>query len=209
MNLEERQFELEKQLHDQYAINNNERMSSLITLFVSLIAVLGAYGYMFLHTASKSALDLGDIYLGNDTYTIDALLLTAAVCYIVIAIMQHLCIYQGAYQRKEQFIIHTIRIKNEMDMSIFPEGYTPFGKTRKDFVQGIYGELVKIFDYVEVMMLITTFWKYFETKINVKSISFECLVFFVVCFCLSFLHVQIYSLKCFYKYKELESKKYV
>ena len=201
-----KQFELEKQLHEQYAMNNNERMSSLITLFVSLIAVLGAYGYMFLHTSSQSASDLGCIYLENEKYTIDALLLTASMCFVIIAIIQHLCIYQGAYQRKEQFIIYAIRQKYKIDDDLFPSGYTPFGKTRRDFVQGIYGELVKIFGFVKVAILMTTLWKYFEAKIDINSITYECVVSFGICCCLSILYVNVFYSVIYSKYKRLENE---
>ena len=46
--------ELEKQLHEQYAINNNANLSSVIALLVSLFAAIGAYGYVFIHTTVTS-----------------------------------------------------------------------------------------------------------------------------------------------------------
>ena len=201
---EDKQFELEKQLHEQYAINNNEHMSSLITLFVSLIAVLGAYGYVFLHSTIECATNLGTIYLEYEKYTIEALLLTASVCFIVIAVMQHLCIYQGSSQRKEQFIVYAIRQKSKMDEIIFPDGYVPYGKKQRNFVQGIYGELVKIFGIVQFILFITTLWKYLESNIDVRSITFECLVCFAVCFSLSFFYTKIYKVRKFLEYKKIE-----
>lgn len=47
---EEMQQELEKQLHEQYAINNNANLGSIIVLLTALIAVFGAYGYIYLHS---------------------------------------------------------------------------------------------------------------------------------------------------------------
>ena len=47
---EEMQQELEKQLHEQYAINNNANLGNIIVLLTALIAVFGAYGYIYLHS---------------------------------------------------------------------------------------------------------------------------------------------------------------
>lgn len=66
--------DIEKQLHEQYAINNNSNLSSVITLLVTMFAVFGGYGYVYLN----SNLDFyGDFTLiTNSTYTFDALLIT-------------------------------------------------------------------------------------------------------------------------------------
>lgn len=201
------QFELKKQLHEQYAMNNNERMSSLITLFVSLIIVIGAYGYMFLHTTLDSSPNLGKLFLGDDKYTVDVLLLTSSIAFIIIAVIQHLCIYQGAYQRKEQFIVYAIRCEVGLaKSSIFPDTYNPFEKTIKTFVQGIYGELVKLFEMMQFIMLFLTLWKYFATSANVSSVTYMCFILFLLCFFLSFMYIQIFLLKKYNDYKELEIK---
>lgn len=44
------QSEMEKQLHEQYAINNNANTGSIVTLFVAMLASVGAYGFVYLHT---------------------------------------------------------------------------------------------------------------------------------------------------------------
>ena len=43
------QQEMLLQLHQQYAVNNNAKLESAVSLIVGLIAVIGAYGYVFLH----------------------------------------------------------------------------------------------------------------------------------------------------------------
>lgn len=202
----DKKFELERQLHEQYAINNNERMSSLITLFVSLFGVIGAYGYMFLHTTSQSASDLGSIYLENEKYTIDALLLTASICFIIIAIIQHLCIYQGAYQRKEQFIVYAIRVENYINDRLFPSTYNPFGKTRRNFVQGIYGELVKIFDFIKISIFVITnlsFYVFFKSN-EIQCITDKYYDVCIISFLLSIFYIIIYKEKKYLDYFYLE-----
>lgn len=50
----ENQFELEKQLHKQYAINNNAKVSSFVSFIVALFALFGFYGYMYANTTIDS-----------------------------------------------------------------------------------------------------------------------------------------------------------
>ena len=42
--LEEMQQQMELQLHEQYAINNNAYLKSIIALFIGLFAAIGFYG---------------------------------------------------------------------------------------------------------------------------------------------------------------------
>jgi hypothetical protein len=151
------QDELLKQLHEQYAVNNNANLGTIVTLVVAVIAVIGYFGYVYVHTGVEFSEDFGCLIAeevnGVNVYYLDALLLIYLASVLVIAILIRLCIYQGVAQRKEQFIIHAIRCKyfkdglNKEDY-IFPEGYTPYKKERLQIVQGLYGELVKIFKSV-------------------------------------------------------------
>ena len=40
-----------KQLHEQYAINNNAHLSSVISLMVAMLAVFYGFGYMFVYSS--------------------------------------------------------------------------------------------------------------------------------------------------------------
>ena len=40
---------LELQLHEQYAINNNANLSSIVTLICTILVIFGSYGYVFVH----------------------------------------------------------------------------------------------------------------------------------------------------------------
>ena len=51
------QFELEKQLHEQYAINNNAKVSSFVSFIVALFALFGFYGYIFAHSGYQFSLE--------------------------------------------------------------------------------------------------------------------------------------------------------
>lgn len=144
------QDELLKQLHEQYAVNNNANLGTIVTLVVAVIAVIGYFGYVYVHTGVDFSDDFGCLVKPNGEFYLDALLLIYLASVSVLAILIRLCIYQGVAQRKEQFIIHAIRKKyfgnNYLkDLKIFPKGYHPYGKKNINVLQGLYGELVKIF----------------------------------------------------------------
>ena len=42
----DRIFELEKQLHEQYAVNNNSNSGTLISLLSTLLVAITGYGYV-------------------------------------------------------------------------------------------------------------------------------------------------------------------
>lgn len=156
------------QLHEQYAINNNANLGSIVTLVVAVIAVIGAYGYIFLHSTLEFSPDHSCLfYKNNGTYYFDALFISAAAVIIILAVLSYICIKQGAAQRMEQFITYAIRHKYNMVIDpkyieegdvkninvgdyIFPKSYHPFYKSNErqkklDIVQGLYGEFVRIF----------------------------------------------------------------
>ena len=194
------------QLHEQYAINNNANLSSIIALVVALIVAIGYYGYVFIKSTSSFADDLGSFYNhDSDLFTLDALLFTYLSSCVVLAILCRLCIYQCVAQRKEQFIIDAIRSQyNAWDTDIFPEDYHPYDKKGLKIVQGLYGELIQI--YRGIFVLITVFTLY-KLLINVITHSH--------CVCSCFALVEFFTvilliiiiLCCTYRYydKQIES----
>ena len=145
------------QLHEQYAINNNANLSTIMTLVVSLVVVIGYYGYIFVNTSNKYR--VGELFYDKEagTYYLDVLLLVYCASILVLGILFCVCTYQGIAQRKEQFIIDAIRKKCEVDEDkILPEGYKPHDKNGLEVIQGLYGELIKIFFGVAVILTLLT-----------------------------------------------------
>lgn len=56
-NSEDKQFELESQLHEQYAINNNANVGSFVTFLVALLALFGFFGYVFVYSSNDFSLN--------------------------------------------------------------------------------------------------------------------------------------------------------
>ena len=154
----EMQQELERQLHEQYAINNNSNLSSIVTLFVALIAVFGGYGYIFIH--SSLFFNFEEIYDGtNGQYSLDALIFAAMAVFTVVYFMESMCLYQGYHQRYEQFITYAIRCKYYKDNpecirpKLYPSNYNPFNKKGKDIPQGLFGEFLCYFCCLKILLI--------------------------------------------------------
>lgn len=104
--------DIESQLHEQYAINNNSKLGTVVTFIVAMFAVFGAYGYVYFYTSPElpSRIEL----LTNDTpykFTIWGTLFAAFAVYFVLLIIFYICVHQGTTQRKDQFITFAIRYK--------------------------------------------------------------------------------------------------
>jgi hypothetical protein len=150
--------ELLSQLHEQYAVNNNANLSSMVTLIVGVIDVIGYYGYVFVHTVD----DFGGCYgmfIQGESFTMTTLILTYFSVVCVLAILMRLCIYQGIAQRKEQVIIENIRKHYDTSndfKNIFPESYTARDKDKSNVIQGLFGEFVKTFRMIIIGLTIIT-----------------------------------------------------
>ena len=107
---ERMQQEMELQLHQQYAENNNANLGSIVTLIVALLAVFAGYGYVYLHSTLEFSCEFKEMYDGTH-FTLDAVLLTATAAYVVLGIMYYICVSQGMKQRMEQFVTFAIRAK--------------------------------------------------------------------------------------------------
>lgn len=192
------------QLHQQYAVNNNAKLSSAVTLIAALIAVIGAYGYVFLHINEGSF-----VPCLKPEFNLLGVVLTATAAIIVLAIMKHICMYQGFAQRRDQFIIYAIRCKYYLKIKpddgnrIFPDNYHPFGKKGIKMYQGMFGEFIKIFTAIQLVIIISTYILCCNCKINNldKNISLfvVLLLVFIICWRFS-IYQQDKNIK---KYEEL------
>ena len=171
------EHELEKQIHEQYAINNNANLSSIIALLLGLFAAIGAYGYVFIHTTVTS---LPINYPIVTSFDSSQFLFATIGCHIVLVIMLHICMYQGFAQRYEQFVTYAIRYEYHSQVNhsmltkkIFPNTYHPFNKSGLNIIQGLYGEIVKIIIYLILPLFIcSVVYQYRYDLINTLWIIF-------------------------------------
>ena len=133
---EDRTFELEKHLHEQYAVNNNSNANILISLIGALLISFTGYGYVLYQ------------YCIGECDNIRLINLAAIAVVAVMVLLYCICIHLGAGQRMEQFITIAIRkkhySKSDVYNVIFPDGYHPFNKSFCTFVQGLYNMWSKV-----------------------------------------------------------------
>ncbi len=177
-------FELEKHLHEQYAINNNSKAGILTSLIGSLLVILTGYGFVLYQ------------YRIDECNDVSIVTLVAVVAQVVMALLYCICVSLGAGQRKDQFITFAIRKKYHVIRSkydeIFPDGYHPFNKTFCSFVQGVYNIWTKA-TIIVIWGIVLCQFLFVEPKGLVLIGGFMCTL---VC--------VLYRCTYFNKYKETE-----
>ena len=168
------------QLHEQYAINNNANLSTIMTLVVALIVVIGCFGNVFVKTENVLIIQNSLYDTKNECFSVVALVLTYLASISILAILFCLCTYQGIAQRKEQFIIHAIRNEYKIeDNKLLPNGYHPYKKTKFEIIQGLYGELDKFFIIVSIVLALCLIVKIFICGVNSKCCICVILLFII------------------------------
>ena len=123
-----------------------------------MIVATGYFFYVYIHSTLLFSGDFGQFY-NDGVYDLDSLLIIFVGTFFVFEALSCLCIYQGIAQRKEQFITHAIRTKvfgkNYLDdADVFPKDYHPFGKGKTEAIQGLYGELYKLFKFTQWLLFL-------------------------------------------------------
>lgn len=146
-----------RQLHEQYAINNNNSLSAIVAIITALLASFAGYGYVFINSANLFHNDLKSINgHQNMQYCLDTLFYSAIAVIFILAFIACVCIYQGTYQRKEQFITYAIREKYKaLYELVFPDNYHPYNKGRLEMIQGLYGEFIKFIIAAFILILLS------------------------------------------------------
>ncbi len=189
---EEMQQEMELQLHEQYAVNNNSNMGSVITLLVAMLASVSGYGYVYIHCITAFSSDWGNFCASQDTFYMDALLVTAIATIIVLLIMAYLCVSIGCRQRMEQFVTYAIRneyYRKEEDKynRIFPKSYTPFDKRGWDIVQSPYIELIWCIRVIMIAIVLSLLLRLPIVNIDMKTLMlFFLIVTIIIAFIILF-----------------------
>ncbi len=194
------QQELELQLHEQYAINNNATLSSMLTLFCTMLAVLWGYGYVLINLSDKE-----EIFYLVCKHSINDLVLTTWAATIVLTAISWICIKTGYKGRMEQFIIHAIRLKyygNKENMDkILPNNYNPLkkGKCLIRPIQSPYDTFLYIISIVTLLINICTCCKTPNSVWLLVIPLFACI--------LHILRILMRSYKSYSdRYKEFENK---
>lgn len=203
------QQELELQLHEQYAQNNNSYFGSIVILMCTLFAVIGAYGYIYIRTEIFFTEDFGLMTTCNDGFTLDALILTSIASLFVLAVCYCICVYQGVAQRNEQFIIDAIRRKYydkglTAPPKLFPKTYHPYNKWDEDIIQGHYGQFMKFLEIVGTAISVAAIIK---VVLFLFGITKTTVLLFIVWLIVFIASIIIIFYTC-YRYYNSQLKKY-
>ena len=155
--------DIESQLHEQFAVNNNNHASTLVSIIAAVVAVIGAYGYVFVHSTVWCQKFWGKLALGGQQYTLSTLLLTGAAAIFILTILAAISLSLGASARRDQFIVHAIRCKaygcvNKLPIGnggIFPDMYHPFDKG-DNFCIGIFGTCLTMCHWLWFIVVLLT-----------------------------------------------------
>lgn len=137
--------ELKKQFHEQYAQNKNESASFLMTAIMGSVAVLGAYGYVLLHSSATF------VKAELVEYTPMAVVLTGVTAMLILSLLLFLTARIGRKNRCEQLIVD--KILSEADLlcddpadhaSFFPSHYQAKGKSACKFLSAHFDSLYLI-----------------------------------------------------------------
>ncbi|MBP5710453.1 MAG: hypothetical protein J6W84_05705 [Bacteroidales bacterium] len=141
----EKVFELEKQLHEQYAINNNAHTSSFISFLVSLLALFGAFGYVFVETPPYQ----------NHNYDLEVFLYLAPIVSGILLFLSALCIQIGWSQRRDHIVIEKFRIKYGMKNLFNPTSE----KNYWNFLPDYYNMFFWLFIAAQITVMLFTIIK--------------------------------------------------
>lgn len=178
-------------LHEQFAINHSQNLGSLITLFVSMLGVLWAYGAVLLDT---------DTFHNSCVRYEDQMIFVTLFANLILTILVIINVYQGFHVRKDQFVIHRIRNYYKLSDIKINDGkpvveYSPLGKTLFTFITGLYGLFTWILISLCVFIDITTFFTVRKLYTELDIFISSAFVFILICF------IVVGVTICYYKTK--------
>jgi preprotein translocase subunit SecG len=165
--MEKPEEELENQLHQQYAENDNSRSGVFTSFIIGIVALFGFYGYVFVNTYKR--------YWKFDA---QEFLLMSFITIGILFFLAILALNLGYSLRRDHFIVYNIRKerygrdKTEM-RKIFGKLYKPSGKNFLKFLPNYYNLFYWLFFYSEIFILITTKIKICDIGINNTEIIFS------------------------------------
>jgi hypothetical protein len=179
--LSENQFELERQLHEQYAINNNANIGSFVSFVVALLALFGFFGYAFVFSSNEFSID-GKL-IKNGIMSLDVFFLFSIIVIGMLFFLSLVSIQLGYSCRSNQIIIDRIRNQyfGKNKKIVFGKSYSPLKKTWYNYVQDYFNLFYWMFFIGQIFVFLFTVIKIFQ-NIFLKDgvLSFWGILVFIV-----------------------------
>lgn len=131
--MDKRRFELESQLHNQYAENFNSHVGAFVSILGIIFVVFTALGYVYAHTDVTS----WDLSTDSEVYSLHHYFIMSMLVSGILFFLSYLCSMFSYIERRDQILNRKIRDKywvktgyedpREVDMADFmPEFYKAF-----------------------------------------------------------------------------------
>jgi hypothetical protein len=153
------QFELESQLHEQYAINNNANVGSFVSFLVALLALFGFFGYAFVFSSNEFSFNgkmIKDGIMSLDVFFLFSIIVIGMLFFLSLISLQ-----LGYSSRSNQIIIDRIRDRyfEKNKKIVFGKSYSPIGKTWHSFVQDFFNLFYWLFFCGQILVIIFSVYK--------------------------------------------------
>ena len=177
-------FELAKQLHEQFAKSDNSKNMYILTFIGSMSFVLIGFGYACWNYSPSDRMDVG--FIGITMATV-----------LVLSLLSIICIHFGYTMRRDQMVIYRIRKKYMKDsyLDVFKFQYNPFGKSFFQF-------LISFYFLILLFLIISIIGVYIMAR-NIYDGEND--VFITVAFIVSIIVIFIFYCYYFKKYSFVKS----
>lgn len=210
-------FKLEKQLHEQYAINNNAKVSSFVTFTIALFALFGFFGYIFAYSVPQFSED-GVFVIQTEystLYTLEIFFIVSLIVNGILLFLSILSIYLGYSQRRDHLICYNIRKKHYAEESgsykkIFGESYNPTKKNKCNFIPDYFNIFYWLFFTAQIFVFVLSFVK-LRTNLseNLSWSNWGFLVVIVMCLQSVMLVLTLCERRKYFKKYELQQTKLI
>lgn len=204
--------QLLSQLHEQYAINDNAKNQNFITFLIAIFALLGAYGYVYVHTYIGNNLNNTfenvmmstiDCCNNNELYFHpDIIIYLTVFISLVMLFLSILVVVLGYSTRRDHIMINRIRefaFEGELRKSRFKNNlFITDGKSTCDFLPDYYKLFFWTFQVINWGVLGITY-----ILLSPNHFKFICFWITLVVFVISIFILCEYYCK-YYKYIECE-----
>lgn len=201
----EHKWELERQLHEQYASNSNSHIKSFITFSTALFALFGFYGYLYAHTTDEFSRRIVQIVLpsGNadvsvgvsPLYSLQSFILLALVVVVIFCFLTSLCVFLGYAERRDQIQLSLIRENNGLPKTVYSD---PTKRGYRYYLASYYRFFYNILIVSQVFVIASA-----AVKCPPQCSGFTLFIYILMTiFLVGSIHVKM---KYFMKYKRLNA----
>ena len=162
--------ELLSHLHEQYAINDNDKSKTFVSLLISIFVIFGVYGSTAVSVLSPDHILFG-MKIGDKVA--DIFLMLTIIISLILFFLSILVVTLGYSTRRDHVVIERIRRKDIEDYDkYFPHGvFSASNKNFFEFLPDYYNLFYWAFVVVDLLIMIFTYIIVDESNCNLKCVT--------------------------------------